>query len=136
MVSFPQSVIPRAPCFPLALSLLASYLYHLGPLQPSFILTQSYFSHYVPATMVISFQNTPLVSSPGSGEFGFCDSFVFNKDHLCEFLPNLGFLYTLRVACVRKRRHGKKSNFNWTQEAKIWIMNGNDTNHFSFDVYV
>lgn len=107
MVSFPQSVIPRAPCFPLALSLLASYLYHLGPLQPSFILTQSDFSHYVPATMVISFQNTPLVSSPGSGEFGFCDSFVFNKDHLCEFLPNWGFLYTLRVACVRKKRHGK-----------------------------
>ena len=48
-----------------------------------------------------------MLSSPGSGDFGICDSFVFNKDHLCGFLPNLGFLYTLRVACIRKKKHGK-----------------------------
>lgn len=86
MVSFPQSVIPRAPCFPLALSLLASYLYHLGPLQPSFILTQSYFSHYVPATMVISFQNTPLVTC-----------------FLLQVLVSLDFvipLFLIKITCV------------------------------------
>jgi len=87
MVSFPRSVIPRAPCFPLTLSLLASYLYHLGPLQPSFILTVLLFSlctcNY--GYPIPKYSSSQVFSSPGSGECGFCDSFVFNKDHCVGF---------------------------------------------------